>query len=70
MTMQTEQFSVQNIKCSGCTSTIEQGLLELEGITSVSARIDGGLVSVTGERLDQVAIEARLAELGFPVTVS
>ena len=68
--MQTEQFTVQNIKCGGCTSTIEKGLLELDGITEVSAQIDGGRVSLTGERLDQAAIEARLAELGYPVVAS
>jgi len=68
--MQTEQFTVQNIKCGGCTSAIEKGLLELQGISAVSALIDGGLVSVTGERLDPAAISARLSELGFPLVVS
>ena len=68
--MQTQQLSVQNIKCGGCTSSIEQGLLELDGVTSVSVQIDGGLVSVMGEQLDQMAIETRLAELGFPVVES
>ena len=68
--MQTEQVTVQNIKCGGCTSTIEKGLLELDGITEVSALIDGGQVSIIGERLDQAAIGARLAELGYPVVAS
>ncbi len=68
--MQTEQFHVQNVKCGGCTSTIEQGLLALDGVTEVQARIDGGQVSVSGERLDRTAIEAKLVELGYPVVTA
>ena len=46
--MQTETFTVQNVKCGGCTSNIQQGLLALEGVEKVEASIDSGMVTVSG----------------------
>ncbi len=60
-----ESFSVQNVKCGGCTSAIENGLGELAGVSSVTATLEG-LVTVEGEQLDRTAISAKLSELGYP----
>ena len=64
--MATEEFSVQNVKCGGCVSTIENGLKDLAGVTGVSATVEGGKVIVTGDNLSREAIAAKLAELGYP----
>lgn len=64
--MQIEQFTVQNVKCGGCVSAIENGLKELAGVSAVRVSIDGGLVEVSGEGLDRAALGAKLAELGYP----
>jgi copper chaperone len=64
--MQTEQFTVTNVKCGGCVSTIENGLGELAGVHEVSVTIEGGQVSVSGDGLDRATIRAKLAELGYP----
>ncbi|MEN8170261.1 MAG: heavy-metal-associated domain-containing protein [Pseudomonadota bacterium] len=64
--MQNEQFTVQNVKCGGCVSTIENGLSELDGVSEVSVTIDGGLVTITGESLDRAQLAEKLASLGYP----
>ena len=57
---------VSNVKCGGCTSSIENGLKDLPGIDTVSAIIDGGKVTVTGTNLDRNEICNKLIELGYP----
>lgn len=64
--MQTEQFTVRNVKCGGCVSAIENGLKGLESVTGVSVTIEGGRVEVKGESLDRTTLSAKLAELGYP----
>ncbi len=64
--MQNEQFTVQNVKCGGCVSAVENGLKELAGVSEVSVTIDGGLVNVSGDALDRATLSAKLAELGYP----
>jgi copper chaperone len=64
--VQTEQFTVQNVKCGGCVSAIENGLKELAGISEATVTIEGGIVKVSGDALERAALSARLAELGYP----
>lgn len=64
--MQSEQFTVQNVKCGGCVSAIEDGLKPLDGVTEVSVSIDDGSVTVSGENLSRETLSAKLAELGYP----
>lgn len=64
--MQTEEFSVKNVKCGGCVAAIQNGLKDLPGVSAVSVGIDGGKVSVDGTGLDRAALAAKLAELGYP----
>jgi len=64
--MATEQFTVQNVKCGGCVSAIENGLGELSGVESVEVVIDGGKVTVSGDDLSREQISAKLQELGYP----
>lgn len=64
--MANEQFTVQNVKCGGCVSAIENGLKDLPGIESVEVTIEGGHVSVNGDNLDRGQISSKLQELGYP----
>ncbi len=63
--MQSEQFTVQNVKCGGCVSAIENGLSELSGVSTVSVTLEGQ-VEVTGESLERATLSTKLAELGYP----
>ena len=64
--MQTEKFTVQNVKCGGCVSAIQDGLQAVPGVAEVEVVIDSGEVTVTGEGLDRAALAAKLAETGYP----
>ncbi len=64
--MQTEQFTVKNIKCGGCVSNVQNGLKTLSGVAEVEVTIDGGQVVVKGENLDRAQLAAKLSELGYP----
>ena len=64
--VQTEQFTVKNIKCGGCASAIKAGLEGLPGVEAVEVSIDQGKVTVTGEGLSRDELAAKLGELGYP----
>lgn len=64
--MQTEIFNVKNVKCGGCVSAIENGLISLPGVDSIEVTIDGGKVTVLGSELSREQIAAKLHELGYP----
>lgn len=64
--MQTEEFTVKNVKCGGCVSAIEKGLSELPGVDSVEVSIEDGRVTVTGEGLSREQLGGKLGELGYP----
>ena len=61
------EIQASNIKCGGCVSSIQDGLKELGGISAVSVDIASNKVSVEGSNLDSKVIEAKLAELGYPI---
>ena len=63
--MQTEEFTVKNVKCGGCIATIHNGLKELPGVSAVEVTL-AGQVTVRGEQLDRAALKAKLTELGYP----
>ncbi|CAK0757448.1 Heavy metal transporter [Gammaproteobacteria bacterium] len=77
--MQTERFTVRNVKCNGCVTTIRKNLLALSGIDFVEVTLSapspgsptessrGSTVAVQGLELSREVITKRLAELGYPV---
>jgi len=65
--MEKIEFQSSNIKCGGCVANVENGLKPLEGVNTVSVDIPSNKVTVEGTDLDKTAIEAKLAELGYPV---
>ena len=64
--MQTEQFTVKNVKCGGCVANIQKGLGAMAGVSAVEVVIAGGAVTVKGEALDRAQLSAKLKELGYP----
>lgn len=64
--MQTENFIVQNVKCGGCASNIQQGLSDISGVSQVNVSIETGEVTVEGDNLDRVQLGSKLSELGYP----
>lgn len=64
----TEQFSVSNVKCEGCVTTIREGLTALDNIEAVEVDVSSGSVQVTGQGLSRTTLANKLAELGYPET--
>ena len=64
--MENLEIQASNIKCGGCVSAVQNGLQELDGITTVNVDIPSNKVTVEGNNLDKSAIEVKLAELGYP----
>jgi len=64
--MQTEVFTVKNVKCGGCVANIQKGLSPLPGVSGVEVVITGGVVTVSGDKLDRLQLSAKLKELGYP----
>jgi copper chaperone len=67
MTMANRTFTVPNISCGGCTSSIERNLSNLAGVTSVEA--DQGTKQVTvlwEEPATWDKIESLLQKINYP----
>lgn len=61
------ELQASNIKCGGCVANVENGLKPLTGVSTISVDVASNIVIVEGTDLNQEAIEAKLAELGYPV---
>ncbi len=60
------EFDVENVKCGGCASAIQDGLKPLEGVDEVEVNIENGHVSISGGPLSETQIREKLVALGFP----
>lgn len=65
--MTTWTLEIDGMKCEGCSSRVEEGLGELDGVDDASADHDAGRarVHVAEGRGDAEAFEATVDELGF-----
>jgi len=61
------ELQSSNIKCAGCVANIEKGLTDFSGITEIKVDIASNMVTLTGTKMVQSDIEAKLNELGYPV---
>lgn len=61
------KYTVENLKCRGCTSTIRKGLLAMAPINKVSVDIDQSEIIVTTDVPISNEIIQKLAALGYPV---
>lgn len=64
--MQTLEINVNNVKCGGCVSNIQQGLRGIEGIQEIEVNIPSGRVTIQGNALDETTIRQQLVSLGYP----
>ena len=66
--MTTIDLIVPDISCDHCKHTIETGLGELAGVSSVLVDVEARSVHVEldGAGTDEASLRAELAELGYP----
>ena len=63
------KFSVEGMICTGCESTIQTNVLQLEGIVSVRAFYTNGnvVVNFDPEKVDTTAIKQSILKSGYTV---
>lgn len=65
--MKAMHIHVENIKCTGCSQTIQKSLLSQPGVMSVHVNTEGGLVDISGDdTMDREHLVNRLNSLGYP----
>lgn len=63
-------LQVENIKCGGCANTIRKRLLEIEGVSDVTVKVEEGEVEVEAEESLRPQLVETLANSGYPETGS
>ena len=59
-------IEVENIKCGGCASTIENRLLKIDGVGSVTVDVEAGRVTVTAAEGNRERLIETLLKSGYP----
>lgn len=54
------QIEVENIKCSGCASTIQNSLLKIKNVAQVKINVDSSTVVIIGEA-NRIEVVEKLA---------
>ncbi len=65
--METRAYAVAGMHCAHCKHAVETEVGALAGVGAVDADVERGLVTVTGEALDDEAIHGAIAEAGYEV---
>lgn len=58
-------YQIDNMKCGGCTATVEQALKGLSGCEDASVNLESGRARVSGN-IDSSLLVRKLTELGYP----
>lgn len=67
-TMATNTFTVNGMTCDHCTQAVKDTLAPFEGVQSVEANLETGLVTVEQDgSVDEAAMKAALVDIGFEV---
>lgn len=62
------KINVEGMACSGCEKRIQNALMEIDGIKSVKASHEIGVVEIILDKeIDRVIIENIIEEIGFTV---
>ena len=59
-------IDVENIKCGGCSNTIENKLGKLDSVTQVSVDVEQGLVTVEADDDSRAQLVETLLASGYP----
>ncbi len=60
------KIEVENIKCGGCTHTIQERLVSISGVEQASIDIELGVVTVAGDDGLRKQLCEALRALGYP----
>jgi copper chaperone CopZ len=60
-------YSVSDVSCEHCRAAITGEVQKVLGVDAVDVDLEAKRVTVTGERLDDAAIRAAIAEAGYDI---
>lgn len=61
-------LKVNGMECGGCENRVENALKNIEGIESVSANHENGIVKITlNKEIEQNLIEETIENLGYEI---
>ena len=63
-------LQVENSKCGGCANTIRKRLLEIEGVSDVTVKVEEGEVEVAADESLRPQLVETLTSSGYPETGS
>jgi copper chaperone len=67
--MTTETYAVSGMTCAHCELSVQEELLELAGVRTVTVDRSTGLVTVTSaEPLDRPLVDAAVEEAGYTLS--
>ena len=62
------EIKINGMVCGGCENRVKNALSTIEGIESVEANHNTGIVTIKTEKdLDMVQINERIVDLGFEI---
>lgn len=62
----TYEIRVENIKCGGCSSTINNRLKKLEFVDGCVVDVEQGLITISGDVSNRTEVAQLLLKLGYP----
>ncbi len=62
---ETLTYTVSDMSCDHCKRAVSTELREVAGVKEVDVDLDSKRVVVTGERLDDAALRAAIAQAGY-----
>jgi copper chaperone CopZ len=65
--METKTYTVPGMHCGNCEQAVKTELAAVPGVQAVAVDLEGKLVTVEGEELDDRALRAAIDEGGYEV---
>ena len=62
------EITVENIKCGGCTNTINTRLKNHDAVNDCTIDIGNGVITIDGDETHKTEIAQLLLKLGYPET--
>jgi copper chaperone CopZ len=59
------KINVEGMTCQHCKRKVEEGLLEMDGVSTVTANPDANTVEIYGHNLKLQSIQKTVEELGY-----
>lgn len=63
----TKNYTVEGMTCGHCKASVEEEIGEIAGVSSVDAELSTGIVTVTGEDVDDSSVADAVAKAGYSI---